>query len=253
MINKAITRKPARSLKNAVRQNKDKVPDYDKALKQHKQYRETLSKNGVDVITLESKEEYPDSVFVEDPAVVLEDTAVICRLGSDKRRGEEKEIRDEISKHVGKMEEIKSPGTIDGGDVLEVDEHVFVGLTDRTNEEGAEQFIKIAEDHGYQAEMYKVEDFLHLKSGISYIGDETLLAVESMCKAPEFKDYECIEMPKGEEYAANSIEVNGKVIIPEGYEDTVKKVSDKGFDVTTVDVSEFRKADGGLSCLSIRL
>ncbi|TYB30626.1 MAG: N(G),N(G)-dimethylarginine dimethylaminohydrolase [Candidatus Mcinerneyibacterium aminivorans] len=253
MFNKVIVKVPPESMINGISSNQDEKPIYSKALKQHEEYVKALGRCNVSMISrLAKQEKYPDSCFVEDTAVVTEKCAVITNPGTKSRKGEIGEVESELKKYYNSIEYIKKPGTLDGGDVMRVDNHFYIGLSKRTNEEGAEQLINILNKYGYSGSQIKVKNYLHLKTGISYLKNNNILATKDFVNHPAFKSFNLLEVPGNEEYAANSIWVNNKVIMPGGYPETKKLVEDAGYEVLTVDVSEFRKLDGGVSCLSIR-
>lgn len=255
MFKNVIARKPAKSMIEGITSAPELgKPDYELAVKQHENYRDALKKCGVEVTVLEPLEEYPDSCFVEDVAVLNRKCAIITNPGADSRNGEEKEMIDVIKKFYteDKIGYIKSPGTLDGGDVMMVGDHFYIGLSDRTNEEGTKQFIEILEKHGLTGSAVELKEFLHLKTGVAYLENNNLLVTGEFIDSPIFEDFNKIVVDEDEQYSANSIWMNGKVIVPEGYPKTKKKVEDAGYEVITVDTSEYRKLDGGLSCLSLR-
>jgi dimethylargininase len=228
------------------------LPDYFLALQQHKAYTAALEKCRCKVLSLPPDPHHPDSVFVEDTALITGEVAVIARPGTDLRRGETTSIRSVLENYFSRMEEISPPGTLDAGDVLEVENHFFIGLSRRTNREGAAQLAGFLGGQGKTSSTIALEKFLHLKSGVTYLGDDTLLLAGELRECEEFRDLNTIDVPEDEEYAANSILVNEKVLMPAGYPKTRKMLMRLGYDILPVDTSEFRKLDGGLSCLSLR-
>lgn len=228
------------------------IPDYDIALKQHDNYIEALRLCGLDTIVMEADERYPDSVFVEDTSLLTPFCAIITRPGAESRRGETESIRPVIEEYYKAVYEITSPGTVDAGDIMMVGSHFFIGSSERTNREGAEQVISFLEIHDLTGSLIELENLLHLKTGVSYLEKNTLLAAGEFLKKKEFHSFDIIEIDPSENYAANCIWVNGNVIVPKGYPLTRKKIEAAGYHTLTVDVSEFRKLDGGLSCLSLR-
>ena len=147
---------------------------------------------------------------------------------------------------------ITAPGTLEGGDVMMVGDHFFVGRSARTNEEGIRQFIEILEGWGLSGSEVPLEFVLHLKTGVNYIEDNNMLVSGEFIEKPDFAEYNKIVIPEDEAYAANCIWVNGTVIVPEGYPTVLEKIQEAGYKTITVDTSEYRKLDGGLSCLSLR-
>ena len=229
-------------------------PIYEKALLQHSAYIEALKGCGVKVTLLEADDEYPDSCFVEDVAVVTENCAVITTPGAASRNGETKGIIPVISNFYesGVIEYIKAPATLEGGDVMMAGDTFYVGKSARTNEEGIGQFTDILSKYGYKVIPVPLERVLHLKTGVNYIENNTLLVCGEFIDKKVFSDYKKIIIPESESYAANCIWVNSKVLVPAGYPITAKLIEQAGYEVVLVDTSEFRKIDGGLSCLSLR-
>ena len=234
-------------------QNTDK-PDYALALKEHDTYIEALKQCDVDVTVLEADERYPDSCFVEDPALITSKCAIITNPGAASRNGEKNEIIGAIRKFFDDdhIEYIQDPGTLEGGDVMMVGDHFYVGRSARTNEEGIRQLTEILAKYGLTCSEVTLEKVLHLKTGVNYLENNNMLVSGEFVTKPDFEMYHRVEIPEEEAYAANCIWVNDTVIVPEGYPAVLKAVQDMGYRTLTVDTSEFRKLDGGLSCLSLR-
>ncbi|MCP4148771.1 MAG: N(G),N(G)-dimethylarginine dimethylaminohydrolase [bacterium] len=254
MFKYAIVRRPGHSISEGITSAKLGQPVYQQALKQHDMYIKALEKCEVKVTVLEAEEKYPDSVFVEDTAVLANRCVIITNPGARTRQGEETTIKD-ILKNFYSFESIlsiKAPGTIEGGDVMRVGNHFYVGLSARTNEAGFQQFEKNLKQFGYTASIVQMKEFLHLKTGLSYLEDNNLLIAGEFIGSPEFEAFNQIPIDKSEEYSANCIRVNNYVLLPLGYPKTKKAVKKAGYNIIEVDVSEFRKLDGGLSCLSLR-
>lgn len=230
-------------------------PDYELALRQHDAYIEALERCGVGVTVLEADERYPDSCFVEDPAIVTERCAVITRLGAGSRRGEEAAIEAALRRRysAGDVHRVDAPGTVEGGDIMRAGNHFYIGLSARTNADGARQMSDHLGRYGYTASTVPLAEFLHLKTGLSYLENNNLLVAGEFTDAPVFAEFNRIVVPPQETYAANSIWMNGTVIVPAGYQAVEQKIRDLGYETIAVDVSEFRKIDGGLSCLSLRM
>jgi dimethylargininase len=258
----ALVRTPCRNIVHGLSSAGQGRPDHGRALAQHAAYVEALRGCGLAVIVLEEDEAHPDSVFIEDTAVLSEKAAVITRPGAPSRRGEEKAAALALERFYPKLEAILPPGTLEGGDVMRVGDRFFVGLSGRTNAEGAQQFAEILRKHGHETVQVPLREFLHLKTGVSYLENNRLLACgEFLDRSPEgagaaarppFSSFEVIPVPAGEEYAANSLWLNGRVLVPAGFAQTRRAIENKGYETIPVDVSEFRKLDGGLSCLSLR-
>ena len=229
-------------------------PDYEMAREQHGRYVAALERCGLKVRVLEADERYPDSVFLEDTAVVTDRCAIIANPGAERRRGEVSEVEVVLSGLYESVERILSPGTLDGGDVLQVGDRFYIGLTRRTNREGAKQLAEILQRYGFGASFVGVRDFLHLKTGVSHLGDKDLLVAGELVSNGDLDGFDKIVVATPEEeYCANCVRVNNHVLVPAGYVETRGKISGRGYEVIELEMSEFRKVDGGLSCLSLRL
>lgn len=255
MFKNVIVRRPCKAMVDGITSAPELgKPDYELACRQHDDYIEALRKCGVEVMVLEKDERYPDSCFVEDPAVLTKHCAIITNPGAESRNGEKDEIIDAVRKFYSedKIEYIKAPGTLEGGDVMMVGDHFYIGRSARTNEEGIRQFIEILEKYGMSGSEVPLEEVLHLKTGVNYIENNIMLVSGEFIKKPDFEKYKKIVVPEEEAYGANCIWVNDKVIVAKGYPTVEKAVRDAGYEVLIVDTSEYRKLDGGLSCLSLR-
>lgn len=253
MFKNAIVRRPGNSLVNGITSAPELgKPDYELAIKQHDAYIKALKSCEVEVTVLEADERFPDSCFVEDVAVCTKKFAVIANPGTPSRKGEEKEIIEVIKKFYNDIEYIKKPGTLEGGDVMMVKNHFYIGLSKRTNREGAEQLIKALGKYGMSGSIVEISEMLHLKSGLAYLEDNVLLVTGEFINNLEFKKFNKIIIDKEETYSANCIKVNDYVLIPAGYPKTKEKIKAAGFKAIVVDTSEYRKVNGGLSCLSLR-
>lgn len=255
MFKQVIVRRPCKAMVEGITSMPELgKPDYELALKQHDDYIAALKQCGVNVTVLDADERYPDSCFVEDPALITRKCAIITNPGAESRNGEKNEIIGAIKKFFsdGQIEYIKSPGTLEGGDVMMVGDHFYVGRSARTNEEGIRQLTEILEKYGFTCSEVKLEEVLHLKTGVNYIENNNMLVSGEFVDKPEFAKYNRIEIPKEEAYAANCIWVNDTVIVPKGFPAVEKAVKDAGYQIILVDTSEYRKLDGGLSCLSLR-
>jgi dimethylargininase len=185
-------------------------------------------------------------------AVVTPEIAVIARPGAEARRGETEHIREALAA-FRPLAEIAAPGTLEGGDVLQVERTVFIGLSGRTNEEGAGQLARILQPFGYEVHTLPLRRGLHLKSAVNYLGRNTLLLTREWAEHPLFAAYKKIVVPPQEAYAANTLLVNGRLLAPDGYPETAAMLREAGFEVLELVVSEARKMDGGLTCMSLRL
>lgn len=227
-------------------------PDYLKALDQHANYIEALRSCGLQVRVLEADPAYPDSVFVEDVALCTSDFAVSTNPGAPSRNGEKEGMKPILQSSFRQVEFIEAPGTLDAGDVMMAGRHFYIGISGRTNQEGAEQLIGILEKYDRSGEKVLLHKMLHLKSGASYLEQNTLLVSGKFTRHPSFRNFHRIEVAPEEAYAANSLWINHRVLVPEGFPRTRKRIEQAGYETLPVDVSEFQKLDGGLSCLSLR-
>lgn len=252
MFTKAIVKTPCKNMVNGLTSANLGKPNYDLALEQHQKYIEALQVCGVDVIVLEADENYPDSTFVEDAALLTALCAVITNPGALSRKSEIIAISQTVKKIYSSVEAIETPGTLEAGDVMMAGNHFYIGLSERTNQIGADQLISILSKYGFTGSKVTLDNVLHLKSGASYIENNNLLATNTFINKPEFQKYNLILVEDDESYAANSLWINGKVLVPKGFPKTKKKIEHLGNGTIEVDVSEFRKLDGGLSCLSLR-
>ena len=247
MFTQAIARKPgsnfAQGLTTAVN---EKAPDFEILVNQHQEYTSTLIFLGLEVTVLDALPEHPDAYFVEDTAVVTGKMAVITNPGADARKGEEEAIAPVLARYR-KIEKIHAPGTVDGGDVLQVDQHFFIGVSERTNFEGAGQLSHILRRYGYTYTTVNVGEGLHFKSSVNYVGKNTLLITEDFADHNQLKGYDTITVDREESYAANTLLINDHLLIPRGYPRTRQRLEILGFNIIELDTSEVRKMDGGLS------
>ena len=254
-FNHVIVRRPCKAMVEGITSGLyPGKPDYELALKQHDDYIEALKQCDVDVTVLEALEQYPDSCFVEDPAVITRSCAIIANPGAESRNGEKHEILPAIQKFFDEehIHFIQEPGCLDGGDVMMVGDHFYVGVSARTNLEGIRQFTEILAKYGMTCSEVKLEEVLHLKTGVNYLEDNNMLVSGEFVEKEDFMKYNKVVIPEDEAYAANCIWVNDTVIVPEGYPAVLAAVQGLGYKTLVVDTSEYRKLDGGLSCLSLR-
>ena len=226
--------------------------DLDKAIAQHKAYQECLRQLGARIISLPAEPHLPDSVFVEDAAVVLDEVAVIPILGAPSRRQETAALAEILSLYRP-AKFLAAPATLDGGDVLRAGRRIFIGLSQRTNREGIQQFREIVQPYGYEVEAGEVRNILHLKSACSYLGDDMMLINRSFVNTEMFEGFDLIEVPVGEPAAANALTLNGTVILSAAFPLTRSLLASRGLEVVTVDVSEMQKAEAGVTCCSVIL
>lgn len=251
MYTRAITRKPGENLAHGLSTSNLGLPNYELATKQHNTYVNTLRSLGLMVTELDTLPDFPDAHFVEDTAVVTPDVAVIANPGAETRKGEEDTIESVLARYRRTIR-IQAPGTLDGGDVLIIGVHVFIGISDRSNIIGAEQLGHILEKYNHSWTLIQVESGLHLKSSVNYVGHNTLLITEKFADLDELKEYDKIVLDKSEEYAANTLLINDYLITPRGFPNTRKKLELLGLEIIELDMSEMQKKDGGLTCLSLR-
>jgi dimethylargininase len=256
MFGRAILRIPGANAHQGLTSAGLGAPDFGLMLDQHETYRRALEATGVALTVLEADERFPDSCFVEDTAVIAGTLAVITRPGAPTRRGEVEAMTEVLACRL-QLAHIEAPGTVDGGDVLIAGERVLIGLSSRTNATGAAQLAALLDPHGFRVQTVPVVGIdghaagLHLKSDLSFIGDR-LLVTSAYAGRIELADFAQIVVPDGEEYAANCIDLGSRLLIAEGFPRTRERLEREGFVVESIDVSEFRKMDGGLSCLSLR-
>jgi len=247
----AIVRNPGKNFAEGITTSELGAPDYGLMLKQHRAYADMLRGLGLVVTVLEAEPHYPDAYFVEDVAVILPEVAIVTRAGAEARRGEVEIIVAHLPDDRPAAR-IEAPGTLDGGDVLAVGRRLFVGVSSRTNREGAEQLGRIAAAHGWEWTPVPVRAGLHLKSSVSAVGPDVLLVSEDFAGRPEFDGFERIVVDPAEAYACNTLWINETLITPQGFPDTRRRLEGLGMPVVALDVSEAHKMDGGLTCMSLR-
>ena len=231
------------------------TPVYELALKQHAEYCEALRSCGLRVTSLPIDERYPDSTFVEDAAILTKHCAIIARPGAETRLGEITSIESELASSFNEIRSIHEPGTLDGGDICEVDEHFFIGISTRSNEAGARQFAEILSEFGFTSaviDVRPVKSILHLKSGLAHLGGKQLVVIDELFESDQLRGYKLIRVKSEEAYAANCVVINGSILIAAGFPSFAETLGVHGFETIAVEMSEFQKMDGGLSCLSLR-
>ena len=252
---RAIVRPPASSFADGLTTAVEGPPDLRLAAVQHRAYCEALAACGLRLVELPPDATHPDSCFVEDTAIVTARGAVLTRPGALSRQGEVPAIEPALREACGELARIEPPGTVDGGDVCEADGHFLVGVSARTSEDGALQLARILEGWGYRATLVDIRrerGLLHLKSGISHLGEGLLVATPGAARHPALAGFDVVPTATGEDYAANCVAVNGRVLVAAGYPRLAATLAGRGLDVLPLEMSEFRKMDGGLSCLSLR-
>ena len=279
MFTRAIVRPPAPNFSEGLTTVDPEAglgrPQFERAVEQHEAYCAALERCGLTLTRLEPDPNYPDSTFVEDTAILTErlnegskHCAVITRPGAPSRRGEVIQIQAVLADLYPEVFSINEPGTLDGGDVCQAGNNFFIGLSERTNEAGAQQLADLLAPLGYTSsfvDIRKIDGLLHLKSGLAYLGDDRLvvteelydgLASESQTNAVRydhtFTDFALVRVNSEQAYAANCIRVNDYVLLAAGYQSFEETLREFGYQTIALEMSEFQKMDGGLSCLSLR-
>ena len=230
-------------------------PIYTKAIEQHRRYCEALQQSGLVLTRLEADLRYPDSTFVEDTAILTDRCAVLARPGAVSRDGEVSSMKEVLARFYPLFRAITSPGTVDGGDICKSGDHFFIGTSKRTNEEGARQLARILGQEGYSStciDIRGIKGILHLKTGLADLGENRLVVIDALADHEAFEGYDIVRVEASENYAANCLRVNDFVLLAAGYPILQASLRDLGFTVITLEMSEFQKMDGGLSCLSLR-
>ena len=247
----AITHKPSPSLKHCELTFLASEPiDFEKAELQHKSYREALSKLGVEVITLDENQDLPDSVFVEDTAVVLDEVASVCSMGALSRDQETLLIKTELSRYRD-VRQILPPAKVEGGDVLTIGKKLFVGVSSRTNIEGISALRNIVNPFGYEVIQVNMAGCLHLKTGCTALDDQTVLINPEWVDPSSFGKFKKVEVPDDEPFAANVLRIGNVICIHRGFRQTREVIEKLGYYVEQIDISEFLKAEAGLTCMSL--
>jgi dimethylargininase len=229
------------------------APDYEGVNAEHNSYIAALESAAVAVTVLPALESYPDSMFVEDPALVFTEGAILLRPGAPSRLGEADEIASTLNGFFGSVLRLPQPGHVDGGDVLATPEAVMIGLSARTDPAGAEALIECLNVFGYKGRIVDTpKGVLHFKTECSLLDEQTVLVTRRMARAGIFDGYRKILVPDGEEPAANAVRINGSVLVSSQYRRTIEIVSKAGYAVLPVKTTEIEKIDAGLSCMSLR-
>ncbi|MHA2431648.1 MAG: dimethylarginine dimethylaminohydrolase family protein [Candidatus Thorarchaeota archaeon] len=248
MLGHALVRPPPRTFSRCISSH----PEHHKlnlrlARRQHAAYCNVLSELGIEVIVLPEDEAHPDSCFVEDTAVVRGSRAFITRMAKESRRGEEKEILKTLKQYKS-AKSATQPATIEGGDIVHLPDRLISGVTKRTNREGVNQmtaWLNVASD------LVEDQSIIHLKSHVTNIGKDVILATGAFADHPVLRDFVKVVVPFEERYAANALAIGETVLMSEGHPQTQEMVSELGFDVKSLRMSEFEKCEGALTCLSI--
>ncbi|MGQ0428437.1 MAG: dimethylarginine dimethylaminohydrolase family protein [Gammaproteobacteria bacterium] len=251
----ALLRPPPASFARGLTTADDGPPDLDRALRQHQACVTALESCGLSVSVLSADDSLPDSCFVEDTAVVTARGAIATRPGAASRQGEVDAVAAALRAWYPELARIMPPGTVDGGDVCEADGHFLIGLSRRTNDEGARQLAAWLADLGYPSDTIDIRAnrrLLHLKTGLSYLGDGRMVRTSDLAADRALLPYDQMVVPDVERYAANCLNINGKILVAAGYPQFAAMLDRHGYELIALEMSEFRRMDGGLSCLSLR-
>lgn len=249
----AITRAPSPNLGACELTHLERVPiDAARAAAEHDAYERVLSELGCTIEQLPAEPDLPDSVFVEDTAVVLPELAVITRPGAASRQPETASVAQALGRYRP-LQHIDAPGTMDGGDVLRVDRTLYVGLTSRTSRDAVDRLRGILQPFGYQVDGIEVYGCLHLKSAASWLGGDTVLLNPEWVDEGLFEGFRSIHVHPDEGHAANVLAVGGAVLCPAAHSRTCERLERHGYDVRPVDITELAKAEAGMTCSSLIL
>ncbi len=221
--------------------------EIDLARKQHAEYCTTLTELGIELITLPRDDVLPDSCFVEDTVVIQGGKAFITRMAKESRRGEEKAV-EEVLKEYLMINRAENPATVEGGDVVHLPDRLISGVTQRTNQDGVDQMEKW---FGVPVDTIIDPNIVHLKSYVTYLGRNTIFVTKAYADHPTLQGYNVLLVPDEEGYAANTLTIEDTVLMPSGHPRSQEIVREAGFEVISLDVSEFEKCEGALTCLSI--
>ena len=222
--------------------------DVARAVEQHRAYEDCLRDLGLDLVSLPANPEFPDGLFVEDPAIVLDEVAIVCRMGAEVRRKEAASLAEAVAK-FRPLKWLEQPGTLEGGDVVRIGRTLYVGVSPRSNREGAEQLAELIRPYGYRVVPVKVKGCMHLKSACCSIGDDTVLANREWMEPGAFDEFRILDVP--EAWAADVLRVGGAVIVPASFPRTQDLLETSGFRTRSLDVSELQKAEAGVTCMSL--
>lgn len=245
----AIVRTPGHDASNGLTTATLGKPSHEALLAQHAKYVATLQELGLAITHLEPLEGHPDAYFVEDAALMFAEVAIVTRPGAAARLNEAEALAPTIAK-FRRTERLTSPATLDGGDVLMVGKKIYVGLSERTNAEGARQLAKLLAPHNYEVKPIPVPAGLHLKSSVTWAGDDALVLTQSVTS--HFTGYRHLIVPEEESYAANILWVNGTLLMPRGFPRTRELLEKLAKPIRELAQSEVQKMDGALTCMSLR-
>ncbi|HEY3778542.1 MAG TPA: arginine deiminase family protein [Rhizomicrobium sp.] len=252
-FNRAIVRRPGRSVVDGLRSAPDATPDHDIVVHEHDAYLAALRGAGLAVEVLPPLEQYPDSMFVEDAALVFAEGAILLRPGAPSRLGETADMRGVLARNFPAVQELEGDEYVDGGDVLVMRDAVLIGLSARTSRDGANALAGKLETFGRKCHTVEVPNgMLHLKTGVSLLDEETVLATAAIARSGAFAGFRRLVVPAGEEGAPNALRINETIFVGACYPRTIEQVVKEGFRVAALSVSEIAKLDAGLSCMSLR-
>ncbi len=249
----AIVRCPSRSVVNGLRAGDHVGPTFEAIKSEHDAYIAALRNAGVDVTILPALEAFPDSMFVEDPALVFPEGAILLRPGAESRAGETQELAPTLREHFDHVLELPSPGFADGGDILTTPNSIMIGLSSRTDRAGAEGLKSCLAKLGRSGKIVETpEGVLHFKSDCSLLDEESVLTTKRLARSGVFENFKQIIVPEGEEPAANALRVNDVVMVGSNYPRTIEMLEAHGYTVVPLKTTEIGKIDAGLSCMSLR-
>jgi dimethylargininase len=247
----ALTHLPSPALDHGLRTHVGRNPvDFGRALRQHADYCEMLRQCGAVVRILDVSRDLADSVFVEDTAVVLDEVAVLASMGDEARRTEPAGI-ERVLREYRQVERIEPPATLEGGDVLRVGRTLLVGLSGRTNAAGVSALEAVARRYNYDVRAIAVRGCLHLKTACTALDERRLLVNPAWLDVSRLRDFELVRVADSETWAANALRVGDTICLAAGHECTAQGIRQFGHDVLLTDISEFAKAEGGMTCLSL--
>jgi len=247
----AITRAVSPAIGRCELTYLDRQPiDFARAVEQHRQYQQCLAALGARIVSLPADPDHPDLMFVEDPAVVLDEVAVITRMGAESRRGEAASLARAIEPYRPLIW-MREPATLEGGDVMRMGGRLFVGISPRTNAAGIEQFADLVRPFGYVVQPVRLRGCMHLKSGCSALNDRTILVNREWIDTLAFEGHDLIDVAANEPNAANVLRVGETIVMAECFPETRRRVEDLGYSVVRLDISELQKAESALTCSSL--
>jgi len=248
----AITRAVSSTINHCELTHFARVPiDVETARAQHRAYEDCLASLGCEVRRIAEDDRFPDAVFIEDTAIVLDELAILTRPGAASRRGESAAVAEVLREYRRVIARIAEPATLDGGDVLQLDRVLYVGRTPRTSDRGIDCLREIVAPYGYRVASVRVEGCLHLKSAVTRVGADVLLMNRDWVPAARFEDWRVIDVDRSEPPAANALVVGESVIFQEEFPRTRSRLEAAGVDVRPVPASELALAEGGVTCCSL--